>query len=90
MAQRPSIDAVRAFIEAKFVDGDGGIDRDTPLVEAGILDSASMVELFAFIESEFDVEIPAYEAEPQNLATLVEIEALLERAANGGRDAGLG
>jgi acyl carrier protein len=47
-----------------------GIDRDTHLLERGILDSLGILDVVAFIESTFDLVIDDEELVPQNFQTL--------------------
>lgn len=43
--------------------------RDTDLLEAGLLDSLTLVQLLVEVESEFDVEIPLDELDPDEFRT---------------------
>ncbi len=46
------------------------IDRDTPLLETGILDSILIQSLLAFIEDEYQILLPAEEVRPERFGTI--------------------
>ena len=50
--------ALRSFIAEVIMEGDdAGLDATTPLLELGVIDSYSVIDLLAFIETRFDVKI---------------------------------
>lgn len=51
-------------------DVSSGIDADTPILEAGVLDSLSMLLLLSHVESSFGVQLPIEEVLPENFETL--------------------
>ena len=64
----------------------GRLDPNADLLEAGILDSFSIVQLAVFIQSRFGVELEAEDLTRANLATLSRVVALIdERKASGAR-----
>ncbi len=72
---------VRAFIEENFLfreDVSGLADTDS-LLENGIMDSTGILELVAFLESEFDIQMSDAEIVPENLDSIAAIAAYLER-----------
>lgn len=52
---------------------EGSIDDDTPLVSGGLMNSLSTLELVAFLEDTFDIDIPAHEIRVENLDTVARI-----------------
>lgn len=52
---------------------------DESLLAAGILDSLAVVKLVAYIEDEFDVEIPDSDFDPDNFESVSAIKDLVER-----------
>ncbi len=66
------------YISAMVAETAGAaVDRETPLLEAGLLDSINLVKLLQFIEERFEVSIPDTEIRadlfesPANLAAYV-------------------
>jgi acyl carrier protein len=60
-----------AFVAKELLDGKSeGLDADTPLLEWGVIDSMSLVQLVRFIAQRFGVEAPAAEIVAGNFATL--------------------
>jgi acyl carrier protein len=50
---------------AGVVDGGTNVSRDTPLLEAGILDSINLVRLVQFLEERFAIKIPDGDLGPE-------------------------
>ena len=66
------------------------VSADESLLDSGLLDSASILELVAFLEDRFDLEISDEELVPENFETINSIVVLVNakgRSAPGG-DAG--
>ena len=62
-----------------------GIDRTTPLVSSGIVDSFSLVEFVTFIENRAGIQFSPADATIENLDSIGLILELVERtAAEGG------
>ena len=61
------------------------IEDDFRLIEQGILDSMSMVELIGFIEQESGLRVPDHEVVPDNFRTLSAIEDMVQRLRSGNR-----
>jgi acyl carrier protein len=70
---------VKRFIVENFYLSESEIDDETPLIERGFIDSTGMLELIAFLESEFDFRIADTETTPENLATISRIGAFVSR-----------
>lgn len=49
--------------------GTGAVTAETGLIEAGLLDSIGLVGLIQFIESEFDLQIPDADLNPELFET---------------------
>jgi acyl carrier protein len=73
------IEPIREFIVHQHLDGKGDLDRHTPLLEWGVIDSLALTDVLGFVEEEFDLTVPAEELTPENLRDLEAIAALLGR-----------
>ena len=72
---------VRTFIEENFLfrsDLSGLADSDS-LLENGVMDSTGILELVAFLETEFSLQMSDAEIVPDNLDSIASIAAYLER-----------
>jgi acyl carrier protein len=80
---------IRAFVETKFRPRASGkpFDDDTPLFSSGIVDSFGVLELIAFLETEFAVEIDTNEHELRDFDTVRTIAGLVA-AVSGTSGAG--
>jgi acyl carrier protein len=71
---------VREFLLDNFVMGsDADIADDVSFMKTHILDSTGFIELVTFIEETFDIKVADEEMVPENLDSLLNIEAYLER-----------
>jgi len=78
--------AVRAFLVDNFMFR-GEIDKlpdSSSLVKAGILDSVGILLLISFMEDTYDMKVSDDEVEPENLESVDNITAFIERKAKGG------
>lgn len=66
---------VREFIEDNFMFRDDGerLDDNESLLDAGLIDSTGILQLVAFIETEFGIEMGDAEIIPQNLDSVERI-----------------
>jgi acyl carrier protein len=65
------------FIKEEVVlDPEASLAKDAPLLE-GILDSMALMQLVAFLEEEFDIEIEDTEVTAENFRTIADIERLV-------------
>jgi acyl carrier protein len=73
--------AIRNFIEENFLFqiGDQNLADDQSLLEAGVVDSTGVLELVAFLEDTFHLQIADKDIIPQNLDTVDSITAFVER-----------
>ena len=75
---------IRAFIIENFLFGnDDGLKDDTSFLEEGIIDSTGVLELVTFLEEDFDITIDDEELIPENLDSINNVTAYLERKING-------
>lgn len=71
---------IKEFIVTDMLHGQGeGLDRQSPLLELGVIESLSMVRLLDFVEHRFGVKVPDTELLPENFETLEAITALVTR-----------
>jgi clorobiocin biosynthesis protein CloN5 len=73
------IEPIRDYIVQQHLDGQADLDRRTPLLEWGVIDSFALTDVLAFVEEEFEVAVPAEELTPENLRDLETIGTLLCR-----------
>lgn len=55
------------------------VDENTRLLDDHVIDSLAMISLVSELDDEFDVEISAKDIVPENFATVVAIQSLIER-----------
>ncbi len=80
---------VRQFIEDNYLFGEDSTslkDADS-LLEAGLIDSTGILELLAFLESEFGVKILDEEVVPDNFDSIVTITSYISGKQAGGAEA---
>lgn len=80
MAAQPVIDMadVRKFISDELLYGDElELKPETNLIEAGVIDSMSLLRLIAFLEERFQIEVPDEAVLPDNFRSLNAIERFL-------------
>lgn len=68
---------IRNFIVDKILDGQS-ITDDEDLLLSGMISSIGIMRLVAFIQTTFDVEIPAQDVTVENMATVTAIMQYLE------------
>lgn len=74
------INKIRIFIVENFLYGDGNnLKENTSFLEEGILDSTAVLELVSFIEAEFSIRVGDEDLTPENLDSLKNLRAYLER-----------
>ena len=75
----PIHDKVKTFILKEFLEGEDPdeLTGDTPLITSGIIDSIATLKLVSYLESEFDINVQAHEADSENLDTLEDITRLV-------------
>jgi acyl carrier protein len=72
---------VRAFIEENFLfrEDVSEFSNTDSLLENGVMDSTGILELVAFLESDFAIQMSDAEIVPENLDSIAAIAAYLER-----------
>jgi acyl carrier protein len=74
---------VRAFIIENFLFGDTSYElaNNASLIENDIIDSTGVLELVAFIEDNFEIEMADADIVPANLDSLERISAFIKTKA---------
>jgi acyl carrier protein len=72
---------VRAFIEENFLfrEDISDLADGESLLESGVMDSTGILELVAFLESEFSIQMADAEIVPDNLDSIAAISTYLRR-----------
>jgi acyl carrier protein len=77
-------DEIREFVRQNFLFGDGGtLLNDDSFLEKGIVDSTGILEIIAFIEKKYGINVDDSELLPENLDSINNIAAFLERKNAG-------
>lgn len=78
--------SIRRFIEASFLfrEGRGGLADDESLLGAGLIDSTGILELVSYLETEFGIVVLDEEIVPENLDSVGQIAAYVDRKRAGG------
>ena len=80
MITKAERDAVRTFIVENFYVPDASsLSDDTSLLERGIVDSTGVLEVTAFLEERFGIQVEDAEILPENLDTIGCIAAFVAR-----------
>jgi len=75
---------VRQFIiENFYVQDPAELREETSLIDGGYVDSTGMLELIAFLETEFGIQVADNEMVPENLGSIGRIADYLRRKAPG-------
>lgn len=70
---------VKEFVARELLEGnDQGLDEQTPLLEAGIIDSMSVLKLVRFVDEHFGIQLPPQELSSGNLETISAIARLID------------
>ncbi len=70
-------DKITAYIQGMLAGESVDIKEDDDLLSTGLLDSISVMKLIAFLEEEFDVEVPADEMVIENFISVSAISDFL-------------
>ena len=71
---------IKDFIIENFLFGDDeGLKDDVSFLEEGIIDSTGILELITFLEEDFSIEIDDEEMIPENLDSINNIIAFLNK-----------
>ncbi|MEP6495233.1 MAG: acyl carrier protein [bacterium] len=73
------IRTVKEFILTKFLPGEDpqSLTTSTPLISSGILDSLATLDLVAFLEDTYGIELAAHETDASRIGTLADIAKLV-------------
>ncbi|MBP1715435.1 MAG: acyl carrier protein [Deltaproteobacteria bacterium] len=78
------IKTIREFINDNFLFGKNeDLQEDTSFLESGIIDSTGILELIAFLEEKYGITVDDEEIVPENLDSLKNLGAFLERKLAG-------
>ena len=73
-------DEIRAFVVENFLFGsDENLEDNTSFLDEGIIDSTGILELVSFLEEEFAIIVEDEELIPENLDSINNVSAYLER-----------
>ena len=73
-------DKVREFILENFLFGsDEGLKDEVSFLDEGIIDSTGILELVSFLEETFDIAVEDEELIPENLDSIKNVVAYLEK-----------
>jgi acyl carrier protein len=71
---------IRSFVEQNFYVTEGEALRDdASLIRSGVVDSTGILEIIAFLETEFGIEVGDRDAIPANLESISAIAAFVAR-----------
>jgi acyl carrier protein len=75
---------IREFIIDNFLFGemDFALSSEDSLLERGIIDSTGVLELVAFLESRYGIQIKDHEILPSNLDSVGKLIRFIERKSN--------
>jgi acyl carrier protein len=78
---RPIETEIRQFIVESFLFGedDPGLDNDDSLLDNGVIDSTGVLELVAFLEKQFQIQVADMELIPENLDSVQRIAQFVQR-----------
>jgi acyl carrier protein len=78
-------ETIRHFIVSHFLYGDTsrGPRSDESLLESGTIDSTGVLDLVAFLEQTFRIRIETDEIVPENLDSIANVSAFLQRKLAG-------
>jgi acyl carrier protein len=76
-----SKETVRGFIKSTFLFGapDAKLNDGDSFLETGMIDSTGILELVAFVEDQFGIEVADTELVPENLDSVEKLVAFIER-----------
>ncbi len=76
---------LRAYITSALIPAGSGenLEDDTPLRTSGVIDSMGLLRLVSYVESQYGIELQAYETSIENFDTIDAIADLIERKIAG-------
>ncbi|MFF3567894.1 acyl carrier protein [Nocardia jiangxiensis] len=76
--EQPIVDYISAMMAQA---GGGPVDRETPLLEIGLLDSISLVKLVHFLQERFKISIPDTEIRAELFESPAKLAAYVSQRA---------
>lgn len=75
-----TIATVKEYILGTFLQGEDAqnLTPTTELIRSGVLDSLATLDLVAFLEERFGIELAAHDVDAANLGTLEDIDRLVQ------------
>jgi len=72
---------IRQYLLNEFLPGEdpNELKDDTPLITGGILDSIATLKIVSFLESAFDIQLSAHEADADYLDSVATIAGLVRQ-----------
>jgi len=71
---------IRGFVVENFLFGkEDGLKDDSSFLDEGIIDSTGILELVSYLEEEFSIGVEDEELIPENLGSIDNVVAYLER-----------
>ncbi len=77
---------IREFIVSNFMFGvdDGSLKREDSFLQNGVIDSTGVLELVAYLEQSFNIEVDDHELVPVNLDSIQNVAAYVSRKLGSG------
>ncbi len=77
----PQREQVRRYILNNFLfsDDESKLSDSASLLDEGIIDSTGVLELVAFLESQFGIQVENHELAPENLDSVERIASFIDR-----------
>lgn len=71
---------IKSYISKEFLPEEDTelLTDSTPLITGGILDSLAVLNLVAFLEEQFQIEVQAHEVQVENMNTVPDIVKLVQ------------
>ncbi len=70
---------VRSFITENFhVAASAHLDRDTSLLDTGLVDSTGYLEIFKWLREDYEIEVQSHEMNPNNFETIARIAVFIQ------------
>lgn len=77
---------IRSFVEQNFYVAEGDrLSEDASLIRTGVVDSTGVLEIIAFLETEFGIAVEDRDAVPANLDSIARIAEFVARKMAGAR-----
>ena len=83
---------LRSFVDVNLVYSDEGLqyDNDSSFLNEGLVDSMGVMELVAYVQSEFGIAVESREVTPENFDSVNKLANFVRRKLAGDHDAGTG